>query len=289
MALWGSDLGGEGGGTMTGAEILSALLSVDGAGSGLDADFVRGEVIGDMTGAEILSALLAVDGAGSGLDADFVRGEVVGNANFWNEITDFTATPASTSTLTMTSDLTGTIQPGMGLKYTVLSVVYYGMCTAITSSLLTVSGAPLSGDVTDLEYLTIPMIPIAFAVSGYFADSATTTLIKDDITKARSPTWGGYPAHCVFFKISRTSNDTGASTQPTVNLLIDSSALLTTALSLPSVGTVSSQAIVEFDVSNYRISFDDEFDIQIVASTGGTPANDALDLFVEMMFLPEVA
>jgi len=103
---------------MTAAEILAALVTVDGTGSGLDADTLDGTssagfataghdhsgayqplatvltnttaafttaqetklsgietaATADMTAAEILAALLTVDGAGSGLDADLLDG-----------------------------------------------------------------------------------------------------------------------------------------------------------------------------------------------------------------------
>ena len=69
---------------MTGAEILEAMLGVDGAGSGLDADTLDGKqasdfalagsVPGEETAASILTKLKTVDGAGSGLDADTLDG-----------------------------------------------------------------------------------------------------------------------------------------------------------------------------------------------------------------------
>jgi hypothetical protein len=62
----------------TAADVLAKLLTVDGAGSGLDADKVDGlnsdALGGAMTAAAILAALLTVDGSGSGLDADKLDG-----------------------------------------------------------------------------------------------------------------------------------------------------------------------------------------------------------------------
>ena len=93
-------------GDQTAAEILTALKTVDGTGSGLDADLLDGQssayyataasvssnttaiaantsklsgieagATGDQTAAEILTALKTVDGAGSGLDADLLDGQ----------------------------------------------------------------------------------------------------------------------------------------------------------------------------------------------------------------------
>ena len=83
----------------TPAEILAAIKTVDGVGSGLDADLLDGQssayyatatavaantsklsgieagATGDQTAAEILTALKTVDGTGSGLDADLLDGQ----------------------------------------------------------------------------------------------------------------------------------------------------------------------------------------------------------------------
>ena len=64
----------------TAADVLSKLHTVDGAGSGLDADLLDGQhgsyylAASSYTAADVLSKLLTVDGAGSGLDADLLDG-----------------------------------------------------------------------------------------------------------------------------------------------------------------------------------------------------------------------
>ncbi|MCC2603022.1 gp53-like domain-containing protein [Sphingopyxis yananensis] len=63
------------------AALMTWLLALDGAGSGLDADLLDGQHATDFlqaslfTGTQILSRLIAVDGAGSGLDADLLDGQ----------------------------------------------------------------------------------------------------------------------------------------------------------------------------------------------------------------------
>lgn len=60
------------------ATLLAKLLTVDGAGSGLDADKLDGsegsayQLASGYTAADVLTKLLTVDGAGSGLDADLL-------------------------------------------------------------------------------------------------------------------------------------------------------------------------------------------------------------------------
>lgn len=64
----------------TAADVLSKLLTVDGIGSGLDADLLDGNSSAyflpatTYTAADVLSKLLTVDGAGSLLDADLLDG-----------------------------------------------------------------------------------------------------------------------------------------------------------------------------------------------------------------------
>lgn len=64
----------------TAADVLAKLLTVDGAGSGLDADLLDGQSsaaflsAASYTAADVLAKLLTVDGAGSGLDADLLDG-----------------------------------------------------------------------------------------------------------------------------------------------------------------------------------------------------------------------
>lgn len=66
--------------SFTAAAVLALLLTVDGAGSGLDADKLDGQeaaafaLASDVTAAAILTKLLTIDGPGSGLDADHFDG-----------------------------------------------------------------------------------------------------------------------------------------------------------------------------------------------------------------------
>lgn len=65
----------------TASQILAMLLTVDGTGTGLDADTVDGvhassfQLAAGYTAADVLSKLLSVDGTGSGIDADMVDGQ----------------------------------------------------------------------------------------------------------------------------------------------------------------------------------------------------------------------
>lgn len=64
----------------TAADVLAKLLTVDGSGSGVDADLLDGNhasafvLAATYTAADVLSKIKTVDGAGSGLDADLLDG-----------------------------------------------------------------------------------------------------------------------------------------------------------------------------------------------------------------------
>lgn len=63
----------------TAADVLTKLLTVDGPGSGLDADTLDGVQLADIvsgvpSAADLLTAIKTVDGTGSGLDADKLDG-----------------------------------------------------------------------------------------------------------------------------------------------------------------------------------------------------------------------
>jgi hypothetical protein len=70
--------------TLTGSDVLTPLLSVDGPASGLDADLLDGQqgayylAAASYTASDVLTKIKTVDGAGSGLDADLLDGQTGG-------------------------------------------------------------------------------------------------------------------------------------------------------------------------------------------------------------------
>lgn len=68
-------------GLVTAAALLAKMLTVDGAGSGIDADLLDGQhgayylTASSYTAADVRAKLLTVDGAGSGIDADMLDGQ----------------------------------------------------------------------------------------------------------------------------------------------------------------------------------------------------------------------
>lgn len=66
--------------TLVAADVLTAIKTVDGTGSGLDADLLDGQegayylAAASYTAADVLAKLITVHGAGSGIDADLLDG-----------------------------------------------------------------------------------------------------------------------------------------------------------------------------------------------------------------------
>ena len=136
----------------------------------------------------------------------------------WKQETNFTAAPTSTSTLTMTRDVTNWITSRCGLRYTIGGIAYYGIIDSITPTLMTIAGAPLSGTVTKLEWCDPSyVIQEDFVVTGAFADAANATLLATDVH--RKFKWGRGKAYLA--KISHTVrvDDSGAA-QPKVTIAL---------------------------------------------------------------------
>ncbi|HSW62161.1 MAG TPA: hypothetical protein VLH56_02400, partial [Dissulfurispiraceae bacterium] len=121
------------------------------------------------------------------------------NVNRWTTVpsANFTAAPASTSTLTMGVDMTASIKAGMTLEYTISSVVYYGQVSAIASNLLTVRGAPLSGSVTLLRYGGGVQRQLCYDATVNVDGTANTTTLKTGTVYTL--TWRGPVSYLVFY------------------------------------------------------------------------------------------
>jgi len=220
------------------------------------------------------------------IDGNEKKAVDAGAVSNWHTITAFTATPASTSTLPMSSDQTATIKAGSGLKYVIGGTAYQGVCTAITSNLLTIAGAPLSGDVTSLSWTHIPCIAKEFVINGAFADATDTALLEHDLLMKGGYKWYHGKAYLALLGISTKNHDSAASTQATLNVKLAGSDALSTALTIPNA--VYTQSVVQFTVANCDINYGEAIEMSVTAASGGTPANDAKDLIAILIFVPEL-
>jgi hypothetical protein len=98
----------------------------------------------------------------------------------WNPVSAFTALPVSTSSLTMTLDLSATLRVNMPLRYQVSGVYRYGIVNSCSPTLLQIKGAPfdMGIPVTELSYGTAEkIVAIDLGIAGTFADALSNTVL----------------------------------------------------------------------------------------------------------------
>lgn len=190
----------------------------------------------------------------------------------------FTAAPASTSTITMTTDLTASILVGMSLKYVIGGVTYYGRVAAIAANLLTVNGAPLSDDVTALYYGGGIVREVVVIIPGTYEDANNTALIVSDLKSSLQ--WGLPLSYLVYFRVYSNTEDTSDNGQASVR--INNTEVNTTAGGETIAAAVTwYSTIVNIAVAAYDINPGEAIEVTAVKGTTG----DASDLTVEMVFV----
>lgn len=208
-------------GTPTAAEVLDLIKTVDGPGSGLDADLLDGLnsdyflPFASYTAADVLSKLLTVDGAGSGVDADTLDGYhassfVMAGSTYVNSFN------TRTGAVTLTS---GDVTTALG--FTPLNATAY-TAADVLSKLLTVDGAGtgLDADLLDGQH------------GSYYANSThthtfssltskPTTLAGYGITDAMGSAGGTFTGNVTLSKAnpSITLDDTTYAAPSTLGML----------------------------------------------------------------------
>jgi hypothetical protein len=215
---------------------------------------------------------------------DWISSTPAASASRWTALANFTATPASTSTITFGTDQTATLKVGMPVKYTISSVVYYGIITAMASNLMTVAGAPLGGDVTALSVGNPEMVvELSLFIGGAFAAATDTTAILNQL--AARLIWTKGISHCVQYKINQTVADTGTENRVNVKLAGNSVGTANTNDGLDLDATVANwvTSVVDINTSNYTINLLDAIEILITKVGNG----DASNLSVICVFVME--
>jgi hypothetical protein len=196
------------------------------------------------------------------------------------EDTDWNDQAPSTSTITMSADRTADIRPGSPIKFTLSGTTYYAICTAITSNLLTIAGAPLTTGDGDLQALwfgpTNKVDQIDILIDGQFADAADSTLIANDLNSAMR--WFKGEAYIVQVNHIVGQEDSGA-TNPNINVTVDGSDVIT---SDDAVANSWQNTVVDINTSNYQLSR--LSDIEITSDAAGTN-DDASDLTVSLVIV----
>lgn len=200
-----------------------------------------------------------------------------GGASLWTDIAaeSYTATPASTSTLTMLTDVTATVLVGAPLRYTIGGVVYYGQVTALIAGLLTIRGAPLSGAVSNLQWGDASrLVVLPVTIPGAFEDATNTTLLATDCYA--SFLWPYPRAYCVGFDYIEKTADGGA-TQPNCNVSWGGNRISTANTNAGPLLTASAQrTVVDINTTSYVVENLEALEIETVKGTTG----DAMDLTI---------
>ena len=197
----------------------------------------------------------------------------------WTALTAFTATPASTSTITTTSDLSSVIVPGTPLKYVISSTTYYGICTAITTDTITIAGAPLSTTISSLYYGNKSRVrQLDIVVNGFYEDASNTTLIATDV--GGQLVWNMGTAYCVMFKAYSRIND--GSNDGTVQVTVGGNDVCSTAAGLTLAADATwYTTVVDITPANCETAYGEVIELDVTKGTGG----DAQDLSVSMVFV----
>jgi hypothetical protein len=187
-------------------------------------------------------------------------------ANAWIQTTGtFTATPASTSTLTMTTDMRAVILAGMGLKYVIGGVMCYGQVAAISDILLTVRGAPLSGAVTALYYGGGLLTEISYDAS--VNSDCTANVVPLKTGNVFTITWRKQTSYVVFYAARETVHDSGTHGKFTVKNAGDEINTSAGGLVIAANDT-EYKTVVDIAVAKYDIN--DGEDITAVITQGTT-------------------
>lgn len=204
----------------------------------------------------------------------------------WTTIpaTSYTATPASTSTLTMS--VTSPLVVGLPVRYTISSVVYYGIITTVTANTsIAIAGAPMGGDVTAFAYGRPEMIAqVDIAIPGDYG--AATGDVLASLGKSYF-SWRFGKAYLVAF--SGVHNTAAGTTNPKVNVKVNAAAVSTNdtnlGIQLSTAGTWVDNSAVAINTSNYDINKGEAVEINCTAA--GVATDGAKNLTVSLTFVLE--
>lgn len=205
-------------------------------------------------------------------------------------VVSYTTTAPGVSTLTMVEDLTARIVPGCAIRFTLIGVPYYAVCTAIAANLLTIAGAPFTlgaGDVDGLWFSTEPGMVQQWElfVQGNFGDGADATLLESDMEVFFD--WNQRQAYAVQIRIRADAVDSGAN-QDRINLRTGAAGNpVCTAngnAGRALAAGVWTSSVTDINTANYVLNRDDRWELSV---DGNGTNGDSADLSVSIVVVFE--
>lgn len=188
-------------------------------------------------------------------------------------------------TMSTTSDM----GVGFPVRYVVSGTTYYGVITALTTNTsITVAGPAIAAasTVSALAVGTPEMVSVVqLFVSNDYGNNVASTLLATDMKTYIK--WNRQKAYLVRFAV--THNTAAATTQPTINVNINGSAVSTQNSNngiLPTTaGTWINTTLASINSSNYDINWDES--LEVACTVVGSPTTGALNLTVLCVFVQE--
>jgi hypothetical protein len=212
----------------------------------------------------------------------------------WIEIDSdvYSAIPAGSSGITLTGSWPAdALIPGVAIRWLSGNTYYYDQVVSYDSgnSRVYLRGSTMgTGSCINKLYYSNDrgMIHVeTFIVPGNYADSADNTLLEDDLLMKGGYSWRYRGASLVGLDVVHTANDTGALTQPKINVRVGGSDVFSSALG-PSTTLQSTNNLSNaITVANYDVSYGDRIELTAAVASGGSPNNDANDLTAYLVFV----
>jgi hypothetical protein len=216
----------------------------------------------------------------------------------------FTITPTTLNSITFTdttwldtNTTPGPLKIGTPLKYffdsgNTASISKYGIITGMTVDTIYIAGAPLTGDLPDIQnlYYGNPEMVLDeyFNISGSYAMVSGLTLLSD-LNLFRYE-WQKYSALLVRI-MGVHKSDANATIQPKINATINSKKVSTDnsgdGIEMNSISYTSTD--IGIDINKYNIKMGDVLELTTTQKGGIFPVGaDASDLTVALTFINDV-
>lgn len=196
------------------------------------------------------------------------------------EAAKYTATPASTSRITMTD--TSDMAVGLPLKYTYNGTTYWGRVDAISvNSYIDIRGAALNTgqDLTELAVGSPSrLVMLDLFVSGTYGDGADNALLANDMNTYLQ--WNGPAACLVGLWATQKTVDAGA--EPEVLLRINGTDVAASNIALSTGGVWVALGAVAVSTAAYDVQTGESIEVACKVA-GGT--GDASDLTMAALFV----